>query len=121
MKKIFLLLSFIYSLSVLAQTPPQLVNFQAVARNASGNVMTGTTIDVEFKICTDASGINSIYGEEHTVTTNSFGLFNVRIGEGIPQSTTFSSIDWAQSQLYLKTTINFIFKPALRFSGGFFL
>ncbi|MGQ9621452.1 MAG: hypothetical protein ACUVTX_10800, partial [Bacteroidales bacterium] len=66
---------------------PQGFNYQAIARDASGNPITGATIKVKLSILSDTTGFYGgtggtyIWEEEHTgVVTNSFGMFTVVLG-----------------------------------------
>jgi hypothetical protein len=109
MKKIaVLILLFIYSgVHLFAQAPPQGINYQAVARNTSGAELQNTALTVRIGIYTDAAATNQAYEETHAVTTNSFGLFNVIIGQGTQTSVNaFSTILWANSAYYLKVEID---------------
>jgi hypothetical protein len=109
MKKITVLIFlFIYSgIYLFAQAPPQGINYQAVARNTSGAELQNTPLTVRIGIYTDAAATNQAYEETHAVTTNSFGLFNVIIGQGTQTSVNaFSTILWANSAYYLKVEID---------------
>lgn len=84
---------------VYAQTVPQGINYQAVARDGSGNVLAGkTNMKIRFTILSASS--STLYSEEHTsIPTNQFGLFNLVIGQGTNLDLTkpFSGILWAGS------------------------
>lgn len=74
-----------------AQTP-QLINYQAVARNNSGQALANQTIKVRISLnASDASSATTFYSETRTVTTNSLGLFNVQIGSS-GATTTYGNI-----------------------------
>jgi hypothetical protein len=102
--------------SALSQIP-QGFNYQAIARDGSGNPIANATIKVELSILTDTTGFFATGGgiylweEEHTnVKTNAFGLFTVVFGN--PTATkvqgtasSFSAIDWANTPLYIGTKI----------------
>jgi len=100
----FLLSSF----SLIAQAPES-INYQAIARDLNGNVLDERTGTVTFKILSGSSSGTEVYEESHMVTTNSFGLFNVKIGEGvgIPGTLPFSAIDWGSNPHFLNVTIDF--------------
>jgi hypothetical protein len=90
-----------------AQSTPQGINYQAIARNSSGEEITNTSITVRFSF--GSSGVTNSsfdYQETHAVTTNAFGLFNVVMGQGTPVSGTFSSINW-NTQRFLLVEVNF--------------
>src|SRR6266576_2066038 len=110
MKKIFLVLTFFLTgVFAFAQAPPQGINYQAVARNTSGAELVGAALTVRLGIYNNSNPIpaNLVYEETHAVTTNSFGLFNVVIGQGTQISPgNFSSILWANSAYYLRVEID---------------
>jgi hypothetical protein len=61
----------------------------------------------------DSSGTGIIWEELHNpVITNAFGLFTVVLGRGTRQGTStvpaFSSINWAGSQLFIKTQVYYL-------------
>ncbi|HEU4717133.1 MAG TPA: hypothetical protein VFU15_04840, partial [Bacteroidia bacterium] len=60
------ILSFLFLLSVtglFAQAPPQGINYQAVARNASGAELTNTTLSVRISIYSDAAATQLVFQE----------------------------------------------------------
>ena len=46
-----------------------------------------------------------LYTETHTKTTNSKGLVNLNIGQGVPSSGSFSGINWALNPKFIKVEI----------------
>lgn len=106
MKKNLLFALLLAAVSVFAQVP-QTINYQAVARSASGNVLDSTAVNVEFRI-RDLSAIGTIlYNEQHlNVFTNRFGLFTVQIGGGTPVTGNFGSINWGSGAKFLEVLLN---------------
>ncbi len=93
--------------ALFAQGAPQGVNYQAVARNASGTELTNAPLTVRVGVYTDAAATVQVYEETHNVTTNAFGLFNVVIGQGTQTSAgAFNTIQWANSNHFLKVEID---------------
>ncbi len=75
-----------------AQAPPQAVNYQAVARDGSGNILPNTTLCLRFTVNDGVNPGTPEYQEVHlSVTTNQFGLFTLEIGQGTP---TFGYFCW---------------------------
>src|SRR6218665_573886 len=72
---------------------PDIMNYQAVARNNAGLALAGQTIKVRLSVVKNAV---TQYSETRQVTTNSLGLFNVQIGSAGALSTTgnFANISW---------------------------
>jgi len=82
-------------------------NYQAVARNAQGNLLANQNIEVRFSIRTGNPTGPIVYTENHNgVTTNEWGLFNVLVGKGNPTAGNFNQIDWASSDFFITTEIN---------------
>jgi hypothetical protein len=60
---------------------PNLINYQAVARDNSGQALVNKTIKIRISLNqSDNNGSLTYYSETRTVTTNALGLFNVQIG-----------------------------------------
>ena len=47
-----------------------------------------------------------VYSENHSVTTNDFGLVNLQIGQGTILSGDFSTIDWGNDSYFLNIQID---------------
>lgn len=94
MKQLLLLcFSCLITASLYAQTP-QGINYQAVARDGDGALLTDQMVDVTFSI-RPAAGGNAIYAEDHALMTNAYGLFTAVIGEGTAVTGVFAEIDWS--------------------------
>ena len=55
-------------------------NYQAIARNASGNAIVNTDMKVKIGILSDTISNILVWEEEHSVRTNSYGLFTLIVG-----------------------------------------
>lgn len=72
------------------------INYQAVVRDGSGNLVKSQKVDLKFTI---SEGTTSIFSEEHKgINTTAQGLVNVVIGKGSKLSGNFSAIDWTNSK-----------------------
>ncbi|MCX6335165.1 MAG: tail fiber domain-containing protein [Bacteroidia bacterium] len=103
-----LLLSF--SFYLLSSQVPQGFNYQAIARDGSGNILANTPLQAMIYIQSLSTGGTIFWKELHSsVTTNSFGLFTLVIGTGTRQTAstvaTFDLIDWSVTPKYLFTQI----------------
>ncbi len=109
-RKVVFLLLFSFSFIELnfAQVPPNLFNYVAVARNSSGQPISSENIGVQISILKTSSNGAIQYSENHSVSTDSFGLFNLVIGTGNIQSGSISTIDWSSDNYYLKIGIDSI-------------
>lgn len=103
----FSALMMMLSVSISGQsTFPQGFNYQAIARNASGNAIINADMKVSVGILSDTIANTLIWEEEHTVRTNGYGLFTLVVGG--PKGTrtggsaaTFGAINWAASQMFV--------------------
>src|SRR3569833_3426054 len=86
------------------------IAYQAVARNANGNLLQNKIISLRFTIHHGTANGPAVYQEVHTVTTNLLGLFTANIGGGTPTSGDFAFVDWGSgsknTQKKKKTTTN---------------
>jgi hypothetical protein len=106
----FFLVSCFFCLGSLTAQIPQGFNYQAIARDGTGAILPNTSLQVMFYIQSLSTGGTLFWKELHsTVTTNSFGLFNLVVGKGTRQTestvATFDLIDWSVTPKYLKTEI----------------
>lgn len=97
MKRILLFCVFAVSVSGVFAQAPQKFNYQAVARNSSGDVLAEQAITVRLAIF--QSNVK-VWQEEHPVVTNSLGQFALQVGgpealNGTGSAGTFSGIDWS--------------------------
>ncbi len=88
-----------------AQTP-QGLPYQAVARNASGEVLSTQSISVQFTVRNASTNGTILYRETHAATTNTLGLFTLIIGQGTPNVGTFSTINWGVASKYLQVEMD---------------
>ena len=84
------------------------INFQAVARDNFKNPLRNTRINVLSSVIQGTVNGTAVLVEQHPVTTNAEGVFNINIGQGNPMGTPVSleSIDWANGPFYLNMKIS---------------
>lgn len=104
MQKILLLLFISIPMIVIAQVP-QGMNYQAVARNNQGSVLSSTQLNIRFSILDSTTNGPVVYSEVHTTTTNDYGMFTLVIGKGTPQLGNFTLIKWSVGDKFLKVEI----------------
>lgn len=110
MKRNLLLLIFLsFSFYTSFSQVPQGFNYQAIARDAAGNAISGATLQVRFGILSDTIVPVIVWQETHSVVkTNTFGLFSVILGTGVKSggsAATFSAVNWRTAPLFIKTEI----------------
>lgn len=79
---------------------PNTFNYQAIARDASGNPLSnGTLVDLRFTLRSGGATGTTVYRETYLdVPVNQFGLFSVAMGAGTPTGNyNFTNVDWTQS------------------------
>lgn len=119
MKKIAILFTLVFvNISILlAQAPPQGINYQAVVYsdhgnnqpglNVPGQVLRNKNIKVRFTIIQNATSGSEVYKETHSTTTDAFGMFSLVIGQGTQVgSIAFSGINWGAGKHFLKVEID---------------
>ncbi|MFT5310355.1 MAG: hypothetical protein ACI8VL_001259 [Bacteroidia bacterium] len=103
MKHILLaVFSLLATSTLFAQSVPQKMNYQAVARLSDGKVISEQTVILRIGIMSAEDMERPVYSEEHRSTTNEFGLFNLQIGTGSVIEGSMESIDWGSSAHYLR-------------------
>ncbi|MRG44260.1 OmpA family protein [Chitinophaga sp. SYP-B3965] len=105
---LFLYLAIGSSIHVMAQQQAGLqgINYQAIARNSKGSLLSSQTVNVRFSILSGSPNGAAVYTEKHTTTTTSLGLFTLSIGKGTPEQGTFAAIPWSDGNHYLKVDID---------------
>ncbi len=95
MKKILLSTFFavvVFS-TAFAQIPASF-NYQAVVRNSAGEILANKTVSFRISLLKNSKTGAVVYSEKHKVTTNDFGLVNLKIGKGTKISGNFSPAGW---------------------------
>ena len=80
---------------------PQGFNYQAVARNSSGNPIINQNSCLKLSIHTGMAG-PVVYWEKDSVLTNAFGLFTLKLGMATLDSGLFNTITWNTGNQYLQ-------------------
>ena len=77
-------------------------NYQAVIRDASGNLLADQEIALRITLTTE-SGNQTYYQEMQTVRSNAYGAVSVVVGEGTVVRGSFSNVPWNSGNVYMKT------------------
>lgn len=104
MKKLILLLSIftLFCQSIIAQTGG--INFQGVARNATGAVLANQKINLKFSIIKTSETGTVEYTETKETTTNAQGVFAMVVGE--VNASSFAAVDWKTTPKFLKVEMD---------------
>ncbi len=98
--------SFIFvitALCTLAQAP-QSFNYQAVLRDAAGNILGNKDVEIQVGILQGSASGSAIFSENHSTTTNNFGLVNLTVGS--ISSTDLSNIDWTAGPYFIQISVD---------------
>jgi hypothetical protein len=112
MKRIFTLNLLSFFFFIVSSQVPQGFNYQAIARDVTGNAISNASLPVRITIQSDSLGGTPFWVEEFSsITTNNFGMFTLVIGKGVRQAVssvgTFDAIDWRVTPKFIKTEINY--------------
>jgi hypothetical protein len=103
---VILTFSCFFWINIVAQSP-QAFKYQAVARDASGNVLANRNLSFRISILSGSTSGTLVYSETHTnKITNDFGLAELEIGNGTVLSGTFSAIPWGTNSYYIKVEMD---------------
>ena len=109
MKKLITAFTMLLFTTILAAAPPpvpQKMNYQAVVRNSSNELVANKTIGMKISIIKNTPTGTVVYAETQTPTTNDNGLISIAIGSGTIVTGTFTSIEWSQGPHFIKTEID---------------
>jgi hypothetical protein len=101
MKKVFTLALLLLSVIVFGQAP-QLIPYQAIARDASGQPLANASINARFTIHDGAATGASVWQELQTVSTSPLGLFTVQLGS----ATSLSNVSWASGSKFMQVEVD---------------
>ena len=83
---------------------PDSIFYQGIARDANGNPLINKNIGIQLNIRQGTPLGSIVFTEAHSVTTNTLGLFSLKIGSQNPSA--FQSIQWQQGPYYLEILID---------------
>ncbi len=95
----------IFIISDAAAQVPSGFNFQAVARDGSGNLLTNQDIGVRIEILEVSDDGSAVYSETHLVNSGNDGLLHLVIGQGDSQD-DFSAVNWAGESHFVRLAID---------------
>lgn len=108
MKKLLLLLTLAMTAFLVQAQSPGYLNYQGVARNAVGNVISNKTIALRLSIHDGTTTGPVVYSETRVVTTNPFGLFNIQIGSSgyLFQTGSIATVPWLTGHKFIQVEID---------------
>lgn len=103
MKRILFTVGLLLGTYFVSAQAPEKMSYQAVLRNASGQLLVNQNIGMKVSILQGSSAGAVVYAEQLSTTTNANGLASLEIGSGTVISGTFNTINWGSNSYYLKT------------------
>ncbi|MBL0308923.1 MAG: collagen-like protein [Bacteroidetes bacterium] len=99
-----LLLSFTFlsiACGVMSQAPNNL-NYQAVVRDASGQIVANSSVGIRFSIHDLTAAGNVVFQETQTLPTNQFGLVSTKIGA----NGNLAIVNWSNGNKFLQVEVD---------------
>lgn len=106
MKTIILLLAKIFIVATIMAQSPDAFQYQAVARDNNGEVISNQTVSFKISILRGSASGSSVYTETHSDTTNAYGLVTLKIGNGTRVNGMFSAIEWGANDFYIRVKMD---------------
>jgi hypothetical protein len=105
MKRLFILLTSVLVSAYIFSQAPQKMSYQAVVRNSSGALIKSSPVGMRISVL---QGGAEVYKElfNPNPISNENGLVTIEIGNGIPLTGTFASINWMNGPSFIKTEID---------------
>ena len=107
MKKTILFLALLLLSTTSFGQAPDGINYQAVIRNLSGNLVANNTIALRIQVKQTSASGTIVFQERHSVTTSAQGLVNLVIGQGTLLGGNFSTINWAAGPYFVSLGVSF--------------
>lgn len=102
---LFMLVSLMAAAPLSAQAPESF-SYQAVVRDLSNNLVTGTTVGVQITLRQDDASGSNVFRETHTPVTNGAGLISLEIGTGTNVNGSLTAIDWEAGPYFIQQEID---------------
>ena len=102
---LFLALTIMFCGKAFAQAP-LMFNYQAVLRDAGGQLLINQQVQIRISILQNSSFGSVVYSETHVPTTNDNGLIAILVGSGTPINGNISDINWGNGTYYLKSEVD---------------
>jgi len=106
MKKYILSVLLTISTAIALAQSPQAFSYQAIVRDASGNIMSDQNVALRISLLENGFFGFAAYVETHTATTNPYGIVTLQIGQGTPVSGVFANLQWQAVHYFLKIELD---------------
>ena len=85
---------------------PQVINYQAVVRDAAGEIVKNKAVNFRLSILDSGPSGTPQYVETQNKTTNQFGLVTFGIGQGTTVSGSMNAVTWATGNKFFKVELD---------------
>jgi hypothetical protein len=102
-KILYLVAALLLTANSFAQTPASF-NYQAVIRDATGNIQANQNVAIDLKILQGKFSDSVVYTEFWNIQTNALGLINLEIGS--KDSLAFGKINWQNGPFFIAVTVD---------------
>ena len=102
---LFTIALLFFFMSANAQNIPVGMNYQAVARDLSGDILADKNISLKITLYSQQDK-QIQYQETHFIITNALGLFSIAIGEGIEELGAFDKVPWSTENIWMELAID---------------
>ncbi len=92
--------------SASANPVPPGIPYQAVVRNANGQVAANAAVTTRFTLHQNTADGAVEFQETHALTTNAQGLMATVLGQGTAVQNTFATINWANTTKFLQVEVD---------------
>lgn len=89
------------TVSTRIQAAAELINYQAVARDAGGNIMINAAITIDFEI-RDGAGGSAVFNETQNLNTDVNGVFSAQIGS----VNSLADVNWLDITPWINVTMD---------------
>ena len=80
--------------------------YQAVVRDDAGMLLRNYEITFRFEILKSTPAGEIVFGELHSAQTNSLGIVNLVVGNGVPETGEFEAIVWGGDDFFLHCSVD---------------
>lgn len=101
-----LMLLLLFASASFAQNAPLGINYQAVARDAKGQVLTNKDISLQISLYAGETGGKRAYTEIHRIRTNDLGLFSLVVGKGEIIGGDFKQVPWSTMNVWMELALD---------------
>lgn len=85
---------------------PNSFKFQSMLRKPDGSALANQLIRVRISLLKSGISGQAVYTEVHISQSNTFGLINLNIGDGLEKTGSFTTVDWSADSYFIKVEID---------------